>query len=328
MMQGPAPRITATPVFRLLAEWRTGAIDAGWNATQPAGLAATSFLEGPSFDVDGNLWFVDIVNGRVLRMDPAGHVEVELAYDGWPNGLKIHADGRIFIADQKHGVMVYDREARRIAPFLEPHGADRFHGVNDLFFASNGDLYFTDQGLTGLHDPSGRLFRCKRDGALECLLDNVPGPNGLVMDLHEQSLFLAATRDNSIWRVPFDRAMRPVKVGRFIQLSGGIGPDGLALSEHGELLVAHAGLGCVWCFSPEGEVLERIDAPDGKLVTNLAFRPGTQDIYFTESSTGSIHRASIGRTGQPMFSHRPGLPPSRPDVPDIRPPEASASSPK
>lgn len=319
MMRSPTSPITAAPVFSLPAELRTGALDAGWNAMQPASLAATSFLEGPSFDVDGSLWFVDIVNGRVLRLDTDGHVEVEIAYDGLPNGLKIHADGRIFIADQKHGVMVYDRESRRIAPFLEHHGTGRFKGVNDLFFAANGDLYFTDQGLTGLHDSTGRLFRCKPDGALECLLDNIPGPNGLVMDLHEQSLFLAATRDNSIWRVPFDRAERPVKVGRYIQLSGGIGPDGLALSERGDLLVAHAGLGCVCCFSPEGELLERIDAPAGKLVTNLAFRPGTQDIYFIESSTASIHRASIGRTGKPMFSHRPGLPPPRPDVSDIRP---------
>lgn len=319
MMQNPMPPITATPVFRLPPELRSGATDSGWNAMQPSSLAATSFLEGPSFDVDGTLWFVDIVNGRVLRLDATGNVEVEIEYDGWPNGLKIHADGRIFIADQKHGIMVYDRETRRIAPVLERHGAGRFKGVNDLFFAPNGDLYFTDQGLTGLHDATGRLFRCNVSGALDCLLDNVPGPNGMVMDLHDQALFLAATRDNSVWRVPFDRELRPVKVGRHVQLSGGIGPDGLALSERGDLLVAHAGLGCVWCFSPEGELLQRIDAPAGKLVTNLAFKPGTQDIYFIESSTASIHRASIGRTGKAMFSHRPGLPPPRPDVSDIRP---------
>lgn len=317
-MQTSAPRITASVALRLPDELRSGAIDAGWNAIQPAGLAALSFLEGPSFDRDGSLWFVDIVNGRVLRLDPAGNLMVEVEYDGWPNGLKIHRDGRVFIADQKHGIMVYDRETRRIAPGLERHGAGKFKGVNDLFFAPNGDLYFTDQGLTGLHDPTGRLFRWKEGGAPDCLLDNVPGPNGLVMDLHDQTLFVAATRDNSIWRVPFDRQGHAVKVGRYIQLSGGIGPDGLALSERGDLLVAHAGMGCVWCFSPEGELQQRIDAPAGKLVTNLAFKPGTEDVYFIESSTASICRASIGRAGKTMYSHRAGLPANRPDVSDIR----------
>ena len=28
-----------------------------------------------------------------------------------------------------------------------------FHGLNDLVLARNGDLYFTDQGATGLQDP-------------------------------------------------------------------------------------------------------------------------------------------------------------------------------
>ncbi len=29
-------------------------------------------------------------------------------------------------------------------------------GVNDLFFAANGDLYFTDMGQTGLQDATGK----------------------------------------------------------------------------------------------------------------------------------------------------------------------------
>ncbi len=319
MMRMHEQRLTGTLVLRLPEDLRNGAIDSGWNAIQPASLAAPSFLEGPSFDLDGALWFVDMVNGRVLRLDPAGDLKVEIEYGGWPNGLKIHPDGRIFIADQKLGIMVYDREARRIAPYLESHGADRFKGVNDLFFARNGDLYFTDQGLTGLHDPTGRLFRLRANGDLDCLLANVPGPNGLVMDLHEQSLFLAATRDNSVWRVPFGRDLRPVKVGRYLQLSGGIGPDGLALSEKGDLLVAHAGMGCVCCFSPEGELLQRIDSPAGKLVTNLAFKPGTEDVYFIESSTASIYRASIGESAKAMYSHGVTSVANRPNAPDIRP---------
>jgi gluconolactonase len=296
-------RTTAELVFRLPIELRNGDLDGGWNAAQPAGLSATSFLEGPSFDLDGSLWFVDIVNGRVLRLSASGELSVEIQYEGWPNGLKMHADGRIFIADHKHGIMVFDREKRQIRPLLERHGIDHFKAVNDLFFARNGDLYFSDQGLTGLHDPTGRLYRLTADGELDCLLNNVPSPNGLVMDVDERTLFLAATRDNSIWRVPLGRDRRPVKVGRYLQLSGGIGPDGLAMSEAGELLVAHAGMGCVWVYSREGELVQRMDAPDGKLVTNLAFQPSTDNVFFIESSTASIYRATAPNPGQPLFSH-------------------------
>jgi sugar lactone lactonase YvrE len=74
--------------------------------------------------------------------------------------IKIHKDGRIFTADYKQGLLLLDPGSGKVdAYFDRPHG-ERFKGLNDLVFASNGDLYFTDQGESGLHDPTGRLRSC------------------------------------------------------------------------------------------------------------------------------------------------------------------------
>lgn len=54
-----------------------------------------------SFDRAGNLYVTDIPFGRVFRISPAGEWTLVTEYDGWPNGLKIHKDGRIFITDYK-----------------------------------------------------------------------------------------------------------------------------------------------------------------------------------------------------------------------------------
>ena len=70
-----------------------------WSDPNRQGAEVECFLEGPSFDRDGNLWFVDIPFGRVFRITARGEWELAVQYDGWPNGLKIHKDGRIFIAD-------------------------------------------------------------------------------------------------------------------------------------------------------------------------------------------------------------------------------------
>jgi gluconolactonase len=118
-----------------------------------------SFLEGPSFDLDGNLYCVDIAYGRIFTISTNGVFNVVAEYDGWPNGLKIDKAGKIFIADYKHGIMQLDPKTGQVDAVLERYRAERFKGVNDLVFASNGDMYFTDQGLTGLQDPSGRVFR-------------------------------------------------------------------------------------------------------------------------------------------------------------------------
>jgi Gluconolactonase len=286
-------------------ELRTATADAEWNRGQPAGLGASSFLEGPSFDRDGVLWCVDIVNGRILNVDAAGNFSIAAEYDGWPNGLKIRDDGLVFIADYKHGLMVHEPGSRSVKPYLTRTGLERFKGVNDLFFAQNGDLYFTDQGMTGLHDPSGRLLRLAPDGRLDCLLAGLPSPNGVVMDLQERAVLVAVTRANAVWRVPLAGG-GVAKVGLFLQLSGGLGPDGLAVNASGGLAVAHAGLGSVWLFDAQGEPLLRVKTPGGALSTNIAYGgPHRADLFITESASGQIYRASMDVPGKPLLSHRP-----------------------
>ncbi|MDA8049014.1 MAG: SMP-30/gluconolactonase/LRE family protein [Rhodospirillales bacterium] len=266
----------------------------------------TSFLEGPAFDRGGRLYCTDIPYGRILRIDPDASFTVVAEYDGEPNGLAIHRDGRLFIADQKQGILVLDPAGGTPEPFLIRADLERLKGPNDLLFASNGDLYFTDQAQTGLQDPSGRLIRVRANGEVEVLLDNVPSPNGLVLSPDERTLFLAVTRANAIWRVPLPTSGRMRKVGMFIQLSGGGGPDGMAIDEKGNLAIAHAGLGSVWVFSALGEPLYRIRAcTGGRMTTNLAYGGlDRRTLFITESSTGSILAADIEVPGLMLFSHR------------------------
>lgn len=264
-----------------------------------------SFLEGPSFDRAGNLYLVDIPYGRVLRVSPAGVWSVVSEYDGWPNGLKIHRDGTIFIADHRRGILRLDPATGAVTPVLEHVRREGFKGTNDLVFASNGDLYFTDQGQTGLQDASGRVFRLRADGQVDCLLQNVPSPNGLVLSVDEKMLFVAVTRANQIWRLPLHPDGTTSKVAAFITLSGGLaGPDGLAIDESGGLAVAHCGLGAVWVFDRLGEPLYRIRSCEGLSTTNLAFG-GTdgKTLYITESDTGTILTARLKTAGRLMYSH-------------------------
>lgn len=301
-----APPLIETSTLAVLPEkWRPPVPNAGWVNGQPAGTPSQTLLEGPSFDLDGNFYCVDIPNGRIFRIPPGGDFELVAEYDGWPNGLKVHRDGRIFVADFKRGLVTLDPESGKVTPFLERHGVEHFKALNDLFFASNGDLYFTDQGTTGLQDASGRLFRLAADGKLSCLLDNVPSPNGVVMDLEERCVYLAVTRANAVWRVPMDRNGNATKVGVFVQLSGGAGPDGLALDAGGGLAIAHVGLGSVWLVDRYGEPTGRIHAGQHRHTTNVAF--GGKDgktLYITESGSASILTASVPTAGKPMFSHQ------------------------
>jgi gluconolactonase len=297
------PKPIETRVFATYPkQWHNAHDDNDWVRTQPPGAHHTSLLEGPVFDRDGNFWCVDIPNGRILRVSKSGEFSIATEYDGWPNGLKFHRDGRLFIADAKHGIMVMDPVNGRVEPYLVRANLERFKALNDLFFASNGDLYFTDQGLTGLHDPVGRLFRLRPDGRLDCLVDTIPSPNGLVANLDETIMFVAVTRANAVWRVPLLKDGTTAKVGNFIQLSGGGGPDGLALDSKGRLVIAHVGLGSVWVFDHLGVPVYRIKSCAGTHTTNMAFGgPNGTTLFIMEAGSAQVLTAELDVAGKPSF---------------------------
>ena len=274
-----------------------------WADANRGGGDIDSFLEGPSFDRDGNLYVTDIPNGRVFRLTPDAGWTLVAEYDGWPNGLKIHKDGRIFITDYKRGLLHLDLASGKVTPLLETAHSEGFKGPNDLVFASNGDVYFTDQGQTGMHDQTGRVWRWRVDGRLDRLIATVPSPNGIVLNLAENQVYVAATRANAVWRLPLMGDGTVSKAGIFIRLSGGnAGPDGMALDEEGGLVVAHIGIG-VWRFDRLGRPTHLVGLDDS-LCTNVAFGPGTGTLYITESASGQILRAELPVKGHTMYSHR------------------------
>ncbi len=306
MLFSPPSDLTTSVFARIPDQFRIKDRPSHWVKQQRGSRSTDCFLEGPSFDRQGRLYVVDVAYGRVFRISPDGQkIDLVTEYDGEPNGLKIHKDGRIFIADYKNGIMILNPESGAVTPYLVEVEGAAFKGVNDLVFSSNGDLYFTDQGLTGLHDPTGRLYRFSVKGKLECLLDTAPSPNGLVLSREENLIYLNVTRANAVWRVPLLPGGGAMKVGTFIQLSGGHGgPDGLAMDEAGNLVVAHVGMGSVWVFSPLGEPLYRIRSCQGLSTTNVAYGgEGNRTLYITESDSGCVLHCPMEIQGRDLYSH-------------------------
>jgi gluconolactonase len=299
----PPQRLKAKVVLSLPEKFRKKG-RCGWADPNRLGQEVDSFLEGPSFDRHGNLYFVDIPYGRVFRMGGRGDCELVCQYDGWPNGLKIHKDGRIFICDYKLGLLLLDPRRGGVEPLLATRNSESFKGLNDLVFSAEGDLYFTDQGQTGMHDWSGRVYRMSANGRLDMLLGNIPSPNGIVLNVKENRLFVAVTRQNAVWRCPMMIDGSVSKVGTYIQLSGGhAGPDGMALDQEDGLLVCHLGIG-IWRFNAEGIPTHLVEAEVGHHMTNIAFGGAdNRTLYITEADTGTIQSVEMPVPGKVMYSH-------------------------
>ncbi len=298
-----APPAIEAEIFAQVPERFHREAGSEWARVQLHGAPTPVFLEGPAFDRDGNLWVTDIPWGRLFRIAPDGEVELGGEYDGQPNGMKFLADGRLLIADHARGMMLFDPASGKAEPWFERYQLEPFKGCNDLTVAENGDVYFTDQGQSGWQSPTGRLFRVRAGtGRLELLLDNIPSPNGLVLNRAGTSLFLAVTRANAIWRVGLHADGSIGKVGTFIQMSGGNGPDGLAIDADENLVVCHVGFGAVWLFSARGEPMLRINSPVGAHTTNVAFGgPEGKTLFITESASGTILKAEMPVPGRELY---------------------------
>ena len=297
MLQNPL--IRPLELFSAMPEkFRKTGVRSEWADVNQGGRLADSFLEGPVFDTKGNLFVTDIPFGRVFRIDPKGEWDLVAQWDGEPNGMKFLSDTELLITDYKNGLMRLNIQTGQVKAFLERRNSESFKGVNDLVLDARGNVYFTDQGQTGMHDPSGRVYRLTPDGKLDLLLNNVPSPNGIVLSPDERFLFVAATRGNSVWRMPLLSDGSVSKVGQFFTSYGPSGPDGLAMDESGRLLVANPGLAYVWVLSHWAEPEEILAGPKGASLTNMAF--GGKDrktLYCTDSSNGNILMADMSVAG-------------------------------
>ena len=277
-----------------------------WSDPNRQGAEVECFLEGPSFGRKGNLYFVDIPFGRVFKITSKKEWELVCEYDGWPNGLKIHKDGTIYIADYKLGLLTLDERRGRVETVLATQYSDGFKGPNDLHFASNGDLYFTDQGQTGIVDPTGYVYRLKANGELRRLASNVPSPNGITLSTTEKHCYVAVTRAQQIWRLPLMADDSVSKTGVAVQLSGGAaGPDGIEMDVENGLCVCHLGVG-VWRFDSNMLPTHLVysDDPKHHHLANIAFGGADRKtLYITESLSGDILVAQMPVAGKKLYAH-------------------------
>jgi gluconolactonase len=307
MMLLQPPQSRESEVFTRMPERlrRTG-VRSDWADANRGGQPTDSFLEGPVFDAAGNLYVTDIPFGRIFRIDAHGEWEQIAEWAGEPNGMKFLNERELLVTDYRNGLMVCDIASGAVRPYLERRNSERFKGVNDLIFDSRGNLYFSDQGQTGLHDPTGRLYRLRPNGQLDLLLANVPSPNGVALSPDERVLYLGVTRGNQVWRVPLLDDGSVAKVSAFFTSYGPSGPDGLAVDAKGRVIVANPGLGVAWVLNHKAEPEVVLRSTAGASLTNVAFGGAERKtLYSTESISGSVLRATLSDPGMPIHQGAP-----------------------
>lgn len=259
-------------------------------------------LEGPAFDRNGNLFFVDWEAHAVVKLTPDGQAGEWFNTGGIPAGLAFHPDGSLWVADEGehiHGLLRITPDGVGAIVTNEYQGKP-LNGANDLVFDRHGTVYFSDPWGSNGENPIGGFYRRFADGRLEQIETGLAFPNGVALNADETYVYLAETYRNRILRYPINPDGSLGAREHWANTTLPSGPDGMAFAANGDLYVAHFGAGTIDIFNADGMQVDVIPTP-GIKPTNVAFGgAGNRTLYITECETHTLYRVRLDVAGLPL----------------------------
>lgn len=227
------------------------------------------FTEGPAADNDGNLYFSDIPNERIHKLNSKGELSVFREKSDKANGLCVTAKGEIVACQMAAGrVVAFSPDGKEMRVLADKYDGNRFNAPNDLVIDKQGGIYFTDPSFGApMPLPQGKtgVYYIAPDGKVARLIDDIKLPNGVMLSPDEKTLYIIPTGPAEMLAYPVPT---PGKIGKgkvFCTLQGkdgkpGTGGDGCAIDTKGNLYVTSS-LG-IQVFDPEGKHLGTIAFPE------------------------------------------------------------------
>src|SRR5215472_18739989 len=168
-----------------------------------------AFTEGPVWSRDGALLFSSPNTNTIYRWSPDGAVTVFRPKSGYTgtdigryvqpgsNGLTFDPEGRLTICQHGNRRIIRVEPHGNITVLAEAYAGKRLNSPNDLVYASDGSLYFTDPpfGLPAMFaDPKKELpfsgvYRV-RGGVVSLITPDLAGPNGIALSPDERYLYV------------------------------------------------------------------------------------------------------------------------------------------
>src|SRR5436190_12876656 len=103
-----------------------------------------SFTEGPSADAQGNVYFTDQPNDRIVKWSTDGKTSDWLKPAGRSNGTYFDAKGNLIAcADEKNELWSISPD-KKVSVLVKDFGGKLLNGPNDLWIRPDGNIYFTD----------------------------------------------------------------------------------------------------------------------------------------------------------------------------------------
>lgn len=290
-----------------------------WERDLPTAIAEPYFkvsndilaLEGPAFDRQGNLLFVDVLGGQVLRLTPDQQLKTVYADTKLhPAGLAVHKDGRIFIAalgpvnsenEFSAGLVIaITAEGDDLETVIPPSAG---YVLDDMVFDGEGGFYMTDFRGSSTNAAGGVYYVTPDFKTTKAVIPNMCCANGVALSPDGKVLWATEFCNGRLHRMDL---ASPGKVARFGSTITyhfvGRAPDSMRTDSAGNVYVAMYHQARVLVFSPYGIPIGQILLPgreDNHFLkcASLAISPGKRDLFI-------VARDELGGRGSFIFTAR------------------------
>jgi gluconolactonase len=239
------------------------------------------FTEGPISDKNGNVFFTDQPNNKIIRWDAEnGKTSVFSDDSGRSNGLYFDKkENLIACADMDNQLWQFDKKGKHKVIYEDKVNAH--NGPNDLWIDAKNGIYFTDplyvrnywerdsvSKRTGKH-----VYYLSPDRKKIIAVDeNLVQPNGIIGTADGKKLYVADINDQKtyVYDIQPDGTLRNRQV--FCEM----GSDGMTIDNQGNVYLTGNG---VSVFNKNGFPVAHIPIPE-KWTANVCFGGKNNDLLF------------------------------------------------
>ncbi|MCA9431975.1 MAG: SMP-30/gluconolactonase/LRE family protein [Candidatus Omnitrophica bacterium] len=245
-----------------------------------------SFTEGPAADSEGNVYFTDQPNDRIVKWSIDGTLSDWMSPCGRSNGLCFDAAGNLWAcADEKNEMWRIDSD-KETTVVIKDYEGKLLNGPNDLWIDPKGGVYFTDPFYKRAYWDRGPM---EQDGQhvyylkpnhedLVRVVDDLEQPNGIIGTPDGKTIYVADIRAKKTYRfdVAEDGSLTHKKL--FCEM----GSDGMTIDNEGNVYLTGDG---VFVFDPSGKQIDHIEVPE-KWTANVSFGGKDMKTLFITASEG------------------------------------------
>jgi gluconolactonase len=277
------PATTAAPAAETTAATTATTVSAP-GATMEKVASDFKFTEGPASDAQGNVYFTDQPNDRILKWSVDGQLSTFLQPAGRSNGLYFDAQGNLWAcADGKNELWKIDPQGK-VTVVLKDYEGKLFNGPNDLWIAPNGGIFFTDPFYKRPYwergpmeqDTQAVYYLAPDHQQLKRVAADLKQPNGLIGTPDGKTLYVADIGDKKT----YSYAIQPDGSLSDKKLFCELGSDGMTIDNEGNVYLTGKG---VTVFDKSGKQIEQIAVPEG-WTANVTFGGADRKTLFITAS--------------------------------------------